>query len=83
MNELAMVFDCMDIDTNEVMDGMNTIWNALGFRSGLVGGHGIGVDPYYFIYEDESSTTIVRLSKMVELLMTPWGSTLPIHLSKR
>ena len=39
MNELAMVFDRMDIDTNEVVDGMNTKWNALGFRPGLVGGH--------------------------------------------
>lgn len=53
MNELAMVFDRMDIDTNEVVDGMNTKWNALGFRPGLVGGHCIGVDPYYFINEAE------------------------------
>ena len=53
MNELAMVFDKMEIDTNEVVDAMNTKWNALGFRPGLVGGHCIGVDPYYFIYEAE------------------------------
>lgn len=53
MNELAMVFDKMEIDTAEVVDGMNTKWNALGFRPGLVGGHCIGVDPYYFIYEAE------------------------------
>ena len=53
MNELAMVFDRMNIDTNEVIDGMNTKWNALGFRPGLVGGHCIGVDPYYFTYEAE------------------------------
>ena len=53
MNELAMVFDRMDIDTNEVVEGMNTKWNALGFRPGLVGGHCIGVDPYYFTYEAE------------------------------
>lgn len=53
MNELAMVFDRMNIDTNEVVDGMNTKWNALGFRPGLVGGHCIGVDPYYFVYEAE------------------------------
>lgn len=53
MNELAMVFDRMDIDTNEVVDGMNTKWNALGFRPGLVGGHCIGVDPYYFTYQAE------------------------------
>lgn len=53
MNELAMVFDKMGIDTNEVVDGMNTKWNALGFRPGLVGGHCIGVDPYYFTYQAE------------------------------
>lgn len=54
MNELAMVFDRMGIDTNEVVDAMNTKWNALGFRPGLVGGHCIGVDPYYFIYQAEN-----------------------------
>ncbi len=53
MNELAMVFDRMGIDTKEVVDAMNTKWNALRFYPGLVGGHCIGVDPYYFIYEAE------------------------------
>lgn len=53
INELAMAFDKMGIDTTEVIDAMNTKWNALGFRPGLVGGHCIGVDPYYFIYEAE------------------------------
>ncbi len=53
INELAMAFDKMGIDTNEVIDAMNTKWNALGFRPGLVGGHCIGVDPYYFVYEAE------------------------------
>lgn len=53
MNELAMVFDRMGIDTKEVIDAMNTKWNALGFTPGLVGGHCIGVDPYYFVYEAE------------------------------
>ena len=51
MNELAMVFDRMGINTNEVIEAMNTKWNALKFYPGLVGGHCIGVDPYYFIYE--------------------------------
>lgn len=53
MNELAMVFDRMSISTNEVVEAMNTKWNALKFYPGLVGGHCIGVDPYYFIYEAE------------------------------
>lgn len=53
MNELSMVFDRMEIDTKEVIEAMNTKWNALRFAPGLVGGHCIGVDPYYFIYEAE------------------------------
>ena len=47
MNEIAMICDRLKIDTQEVLDGMNTKWNALGFKPGLVGGHCIGVDPYY------------------------------------
>ena len=54
MNELALVFDRMEIDSQDVMDAMNTKWNALGFAPGLVGGHCIGVDPYYFVYEAEN-----------------------------
>jgi len=53
MNELAMVFDRMGIHTKEVIEAMNTKWNALKFYPGLVGGHCIGVDPYYFIFEAE------------------------------
>ncbi|VBB09482.1 udp-glucose/gdp-mannose dehydrogenase dimerisation [Lucifera butyrica] len=53
MNELAMVYDRMEINTKDVIDAMNTKWNALGFYPGLVGGHCIGVDPYYFIYQAE------------------------------
>ncbi len=47
VNEIAMICDRMGIDTDEVICGMNSKWNALGFRPGLVGGHCIGVDPYY------------------------------------
>lgn len=47
MNEVAVICDKMGIDTIEVLAGMNTKWNALGFKPGLVGGHCIGVDPYY------------------------------------
>ena len=47
MNEVAMICDRMGIDTDAVLAGMNTKWNALGFKPGLVGGHCIGVDPYY------------------------------------
>lgn len=53
VNELAMAFDRMGIDTLEVLRAMDTKWNALGFYPGLVGGHCIGVDPYYFLHRAE------------------------------
>lgn len=53
MNELAMVFNKMDIDTNAVLEAASTKWNFLKFTPGLVGGHCIGVDPYYFTYKAE------------------------------
>lgn len=51
MNEMAMILDKMNIDSKEVMKAMQTKWNALNFYPGLVGGHCIGVDPYYLIYQ--------------------------------
>ena len=54
MNELAMIFDRMGIDTLEVLEAAGTKWNFLPFRPGLVGGHCIGVDPYYLTFKAES-----------------------------
>ena len=51
MNELAIIFDKMDIDTLDVLEAAGTKWNFLPFRPGLVGGHCIGVDPYYLTYK--------------------------------
>jgi UDP-N-acetyl-D-galactosamine dehydrogenase len=51
MNELSMIFDKMDIDTKEVLEAAGTKWNFLKFFPGLVGGHCIGVDPYYLTYK--------------------------------
>jgi len=53
MNELALIFDRMGIDTNEVLEAAGTKWNFLKFRPGLVGGHCIGVDPYYLTHKAE------------------------------
>jgi UDP-N-acetyl-D-galactosamine dehydrogenase len=53
VNELAMIFDKMGIDTEEVLIAAGTKWNFLPFRPGLVGGHCIGVDPYYLTYKAE------------------------------
>ena len=49
MNEIAMIFDTLGIDTNDVIDAASSKWNFLPFRPGLVGGHCISVDPYYLI----------------------------------
>jgi len=51
MNELAVLFDRLDIDTQEVLHAAGTKWNFLPFKPGLVGGHCIGVDPYYLTYK--------------------------------
>ncbi|MEN2768086.1 nucleotide sugar dehydrogenase [Ornithinibacillus xuwenensis] len=53
MNELALIFQQMGISTYEVLDAARTKWNFLPFSPGLVGGHCIGVDPYYFIYKSK------------------------------
>ncbi len=54
MNELSMIFDTMGINTLEVLEAAGTKWNFLPFRPGLVGGHCIGVDPYYLTFKSES-----------------------------
>ena len=54
VNELSKIFHKMDIDTQEVLDAAGTKWNFLPFKPGLVGGHCIGVDPYYLTYKAES-----------------------------
>jgi UDP-N-acetyl-D-glucosamine/UDP-N-acetyl-D-galactosamine dehydrogenase len=53
MNELAVIFNMLDLDTIEVLEAAGTKWNFLPFRPGLVGGHCIGVDPYYLTYKAE------------------------------
>ncbi|SMC23064.1 UDP-N-acetyl-D-galactosamine dehydrogenase [Andreprevotia lacus DSM 23236] len=53
MNELAIIFDKLDIDTNEVLEAAGSKWNFLKFKPGLVGGHCIGVDPYYLTHKAE------------------------------
>ena len=54
VNELALIFDKIGIDTNDVLDAASTKWNFLKYQPGLVGGHCIGVDPYYLAYKAES-----------------------------
>ncbi len=54
VNELALIFDRIGIDTNDVLDAAGTKWNFLKYKPGLVGGHCIGVDPYYLAHKAES-----------------------------
>ena len=54
VNELALMFDRMNIDTYDVIEAASTKWNFLPFKPGLVGGHCVGVDPYYLTYKSES-----------------------------
>ena len=55
MNEFAMIFDKLDLSTSEILKASKTKWNFLDFKPGLVGGHCIGIDPYYLIYKSIES----------------------------
>lgn len=55
VNELAMIFHKLDIDTSEVLEAASTKWNFLNFKPGLVGGHCIGVDPFYLTYRAQAA----------------------------
>ncbi len=61
MNQLALIFDKLEIDTNDVLDAAATKWNFLRFSPGLVGGHCIGIDPYYLAYRAARSGYIPDL----------------------
>lgn len=68
MNELSMIFDKLDIDTNAVLEAAGTKWNFLKFFPGLVGGHCIGVDPYYLAYKAKQvkvSPNVISSSRFV------------------
>lgn len=61
MNEFAMIFDKLNLSTKDVLEAAKTKWNFLDFRPGLVGGHCIGVDPYYLIHKSKKSGFIPNL----------------------
>ena len=66
MNEFAIIFEKLDLDTKEVLDAASTKWNFLNFKPGLVGGHCIGVDPYYLAYKSKKVDTHQKFFLMVE-----------------
>ena len=79
VNELAVIFDKMGIDTNDVLDAAATKWNFLNFRPGLVGGHCIGVDPYYLTHKAETLGYIPQ----VILAGRKLNSELGTHIAER
>jgi len=76
MNELAIIFDMIGIDTLEVLEAAGTKWNFLNFRPGLVGGHCIGVDPYYLTHKADMLGYHRRSSWLVVVLTMAWQNLL-------
>ena len=75
MNELSLLFSYMKIDTNDVIDAAATKWNFLAFRPGLVGGHCVGVDPYYLAYAAEKynvHTELIKSGRRINDNMSGW-----------
>ena len=73
MNELSLIFSRLDIDTLDVLEAAGTKWNFLPFRPGLVGGHCIGVDPYYLVHKAQETgfePTIIPASRYTNEYMT-------------
>lgn len=83
MNELAMIFHRMRIDTQEVLAAARTKWNFLDFRPGLVGGHCIGVDPYYLTYKAESLGYHSQIILSGRRINDGMGKYVAEHLIKR
>ena len=87
MNELALIFDKMDIDIDEVLEAAKTKWNFLHFRPGLVGGHCIGVDPHYLAYKAMQvgyTPKVILSGREVNDQMGVWmGEKIIAHLAKQ
>ncbi len=83
VNELALIFDRMGIDTNEVLDAAGTKWNFLKFKPGLVGGHCIGVDPYYLVHKAQSLGYLPQVISSGRLVNDGMGVFVAKKLLKR
>ncbi|AGG90381.1 MULTISPECIES: nucleotide sugar dehydrogenase [Rhodanobacter] len=79
VNELAMIFNTMGIDTQDVLDAAGTKWNFLPFKPGLVGGHCIGVDPYYLTHK----ATILGYNAELILTARRINSRMGLHVAHR
>ena len=83
MNELSILLNKMNLNTNEVINAMDTKWNSLGFRPGLVGGHCIGVDPYYLAYQAEKLGYFPQIISTSRLLNDGMGVLVADETIKR
>ena len=87
INELAIIFNLMNIDTLDVIEAASTKWNFLNFKPGLVGGHCIGVDPYYLTYKSKQLgyfPEIVLAGRKINDNMGKWvADNIILELSKR
>ena len=79
INELAIVFNLLDVDTKEVLDAANTKWNFINFRPGLVGGHCIGIDPYYLTYKSKN----LGYNSKIILAGRKLNDNMPKYISKK
>ena len=79
MNELSIIFDKMDLDTKEVLEAAGTKWNFLKFSPGLVGGHCIGVDPYYLLHKSKE----IGYNPQVIVSGRRINDTMPSFIAKR
>jgi UDP-N-acetyl-D-galactosamine dehydrogenase len=77
MNELALIFNRLGIDTLDVLEAAGTKWNFLPFRPGLVGGHCIGVDPYYLTHKAQEIGYHPKSSSPDGASTTAWAATSP------
>jgi UDP-N-acetyl-D-galactosamine dehydrogenase len=86
MNELAKIFNLLEIDTNEVLKAAGTKWNFLDFKPGLVGGHCIGVDPYYLTHKAKDmgyNPEIILSGRKLNDLMGNYVAEQVINLMKK
>jgi len=83
VNELSIIFNKMNIDTNEVLDAAGSKWNFLPFKPGLVGGHCIGVDPYYLTFKAESVGYQPKIILAGRNLNDNMGSYVALQLIKK
>ena len=82
MNQLALIFDKLGVDTNDVLDAAETKWNFLRFSPGLVGGHCIGIDPYYLAYRSAKSGYIPDLILMARSINNGLGNYIASRIIK-